>query len=106
MIADSGWRGFDVQMCITRRLGTFVTDSKVITFVPCPHPPPKPLKVCSVLCIFPSSIQAYNIELFQCYSNSLTLTNYKEKNCFPVLQHIHLTASLNTVTLINELSAA
>ena len=74
---DSGWRYFDMQMCHTRRLGTFLTD---IT------------------------------DILSCSNgtdNSLTSTNYKETlNVTLVLQHIHLTASLKTVTLINVLSTA
>jgi hypothetical protein len=65
MIPDSRWRYFDVQMLITRRFSD-IPDIKMLTLPP-PRPPPKPLKICSVFCIFPSSIQAYSIELFQCY---------------------------------------
>jgi hypothetical protein len=63
MLADSSWRYSDVPMRLTRRMQIFVADSKNLTLAPAP----KTTELFSVLCIFPSRIQAYNIELFQCY---------------------------------------
>jgi hypothetical protein len=37
MIADSGWRYFDVQMYNKRRLGTFVTEIKMTTLAAAPR---------------------------------------------------------------------